>query len=69
MTNHAVRLESAGAAVTVVSAEQAVTDWSARYFGTWWKAAEADPASVSAGALVTARVDTREYDDIASAVT
>ncbi|MFH9575618.1 hypothetical protein ACH4MG_34405 [Streptomyces sp. NPDC017454] len=69
MSTHAVHLESAGAAVTVVSAEQAVTDWSARYFGTWWKAAEADPASVCAGALVTAGVDNREYDDIALAVT
>ncbi|MFC9469758.1 hypothetical protein [Streptomyces coelicoflavus] len=69
MSTHAVRLESAGAAVTVVSAEQAVTDWSARYFGTWWKAAEVDPASVCAEALVVGTVDDSEYDALALGVT
>ncbi|MEV0016729.1 hypothetical protein [Streptomyces tendae] len=69
MSTHAVRLESAGAAVTVVSAEQAVTDWSARYFGTWWKAAPVDPADVCAGALVTGSVDSDDYDSLALGVT
>ncbi|MFG2322893.1 hypothetical protein [Streptomyces sp. NPDC048568] len=69
MNTHAVRLESAGAAVTVACAERAVTDWSTRYFGTWWNAAGVDPASVCAGALVTGSVDNRAYDDIALAVT
>ncbi|MFE5262920.1 phosphoenolpyruvate carboxykinase (ATP) [Streptomyces coelicoflavus] len=69
MTAHAVRLESAGATVTVVSPERAVTDWSARYFGPWWKAAEVPSESVCAGAVVTAAVDTKQYDDVAFSVT
>ncbi|MFJ1607084.1 hypothetical protein ACIOHS_27480 [Streptomyces sp. NPDC088253] len=69
MTTHAVRLESAGAAVTVASAEQAVTDWSARYFGPWWKAAEVPPQGVCAGPLVVAEVDPGRYADESLAVT
>ncbi|WP_328427945.1 hypothetical protein [Streptomyces sp. NBC_00443] len=69
MTAHAVRLESAGASVTVVSSERAVTDWSARYFGPWWKAAEVPSESVCTGAVVTAAVDTSQYDDVSFAVT
>lgn len=69
MTAHAVRLESAGASVTVVSSERAVTDWSARYFGPWWKAAEVPSEGVCAGAVVTAAVDTSQYDDVSFAVT
>ncbi|MFJ4695178.1 hypothetical protein [Streptomyces sp. NPDC088766] len=69
MTAHAVRLESAGAAVTVVSADQAVTDWSARYFGPWWKAAEAPAQDVCAGPLVLAEVDADRYAEEALAVT
>ncbi|WP_320778177.1 hypothetical protein [Streptomyces sp. CRN 30] len=65
MTAHAVRLESAGASVTVVSPERAVIDWSARYFGPWWKAAEVPSEDVCAGAVVTAAVDTSQYDDVA----
>jgi hypothetical protein len=65
MTNHAVRLSSAGAAVTVVSTDQAVTDWMARYFGAWWHAAEAAPDSGRAGALLTARVDSQAYEESA----
>jgi hypothetical protein len=34
MPIHAVRLECAGAAVTVVSADQSVCRWVDRYFGT-----------------------------------
>ncbi|MEU1017521.1 hypothetical protein [Streptomyces sp. NPDC005898] len=69
MDSHAVRLESAGAAVTVVSAEQAVTDWSARYFGPWWKAGKVSPQDVCAGPLVIAEVDPGRYADEALAVT
>jgi hypothetical protein len=69
MTAHAVRLESAGAAVTVVSAERAVTDWSARYFGQWWKAAEVPPQGVCAGPVVIAEVDPGRYADESLAVT
>ncbi|WP_181803108.1 phosphoenolpyruvate carboxykinase (ATP) [Streptomyces shenzhenensis] len=69
MTTHAVRLESAGATVTVVSAERAVTDWSARYFGQWWKAAEVPPQGVCSGPLVVAEVDPGRYADESLAVT
>ncbi|MCN9241880.1 hypothetical protein NGF19_13945 [Streptomyces sp. RY43-2] len=69
MTTHAVRLEAADAAVTVVSTERAVTDWSARYFGPWWKAAGVPPESVCAGPLVTAEVDPDRYADAALEVT
>ncbi|MFB8777205.1 hypothetical protein [Streptomyces broussonetiae] len=69
MTAHAVRLESAGASVTVVSTDRAVTDWTARYFDPWWKAAEVPSDSVCAGAVVTAAVDTSQYDDVAFKVT
>ncbi|MGW5212914.1 hypothetical protein ACWEQO_17330 [Streptomyces sp. NPDC004051] len=69
MTAHAVRLESVGASVTVVSPERAVTDWSARYFGPWWKAAEVPAEGVCAGSLVTTTVDDSQYDSAAFAVT
>lgn len=69
MSSHAVRLEAAGAAVTVVSAERAVTAWSGRYAEPWWNAAEMPPESVCAGPLVTASVDRSAYDDLAFAVT
>ncbi|MGY3199667.1 hypothetical protein [Streptomyces sp. TE5632] len=69
MAAHAVRLESAGTSVTVVSPERAVTDWSARYFGSWWKAAEVPAEGVCAGPLVTATVDGDRYDDVSFAVT
>jgi hypothetical protein len=69
MNSHAVRLESAGADVTVVSAERAVTDWSARYFGPWWKAAELDARDVCAGPLVLAEVDPGRYADESLTVT
>lgn len=65
MTTHAVRLETAGAAVTVLSAERAVTDWAARYFGAWWQAADVLPGTVCAGPAVTASVDSREVEDVA----
>jgi hypothetical protein len=69
MTAHAVRLETAGASVTVVSPQQAITDWSARYFGPWWHAAEVPAESLCAGAMITAAVDTGQYHDASWAVT
>lgn len=68
MSMHAVRLECAGATVTVVSADQSFCRWVDRYFGTWWNAAEVDAASVCAGPLVTAIVDRDEYDAVALSV-
>ncbi|MDQ1019007.1 hypothetical protein [Streptomyces afghaniensis] len=68
MTTHAVRVEIAGAAVTIQSEEQYVTDWCDRYFGTWWKMTKADGRDVGTGAEVTAKVSTRDYDDIAHTV-
>jgi len=69
VTTHPVRLEAADAAVTVVSADRAVTDWTARYFGPWWQAADVPPESVCAGPLVVAEVDPGRYADAALAVT
>jgi hypothetical protein len=69
MSAHAVRLESAGASVTVASSNQAVTDWSARYFGPWWKAAEVPAEGICTGAVAFAAVDSGQYDDAAFAVT
>lgn len=69
MKSHAVRLESAGHSVTVVAAEQAVTDWSGRYFGPWWKAAALDARDVCAGAVVIAEVDRDRFGDESLAVT
>jgi hypothetical protein len=69
VTTHAVRLDAADAAVSVVSANKAVTQWTARYFGQWWKAAEVPADSVCAGPLVIAEVDPDRYADEALAVT
>ncbi|MET8830943.1 hypothetical protein ABZX40_29145 [Streptomyces sp. NPDC004610] len=69
MTPHAVRLETAGAAVTVVSTVKDVTDWTGRYIGPWWNAAETDPASICTGPLLTSTVDRKAYDDAAFLVT
>lgn len=69
MTSHAVRLEAAGAVVSVVSAERAVIDWVARYFGQWWRAVEVEPRSVGAGPLVLAEVDSGAYGEVSLAVT
>lgn len=65
---HAVRLEAADASVTVMSAERAVTDWTARYFGQWWKATEVDAESVCAGSVVTADVSPVHYENAALGV-
>ncbi|GAA1426388.1 hypothetical protein GCM10009601_35220 [Streptomyces thermospinosisporus] len=69
MTTHAVRLGVAGATATVVSAEKAVTDWTARYFGQWWNAALVAAEEAGKGSVVTAAVDSDRYDDAALSVT
>ncbi|GAA2733295.1 hypothetical protein [Streptomyces nogalater] len=65
MTAHAIRLETAGAPVTVVCTDKDVTDWTVRYIGPWWNAAEVAPESVSAGPVLTAAVDEGRYADVA----
>ncbi|OIJ89552.1 hypothetical protein [Streptomyces colonosanans] len=66
---HAVRLKAADASVTVMSAERAVTDWTRRYFGQWWRAAEVPAESVCAGPVVLAEVSPGRYADVSLAVT
>ncbi|MFI0923374.1 hypothetical protein [Streptomyces sp. NPDC021012] len=63
----ATRIATAdGQAVTVTSRSATVTDWAARYFGSWWNAVPAEPPI--SGALVSADVDSDEYEDIAATV-
>ncbi|MGV9913370.1 hypothetical protein [Streptomyces tendae] len=69
MTSHAVRLDAAGANAVVMSDDQAVTDWTARYLGSWWTAAPADAESARTGQVVTATVDSQYYEDIGVGVT
>ncbi|MGW1290162.1 hypothetical protein ACWDBD_17550 [Streptomyces sp. NPDC001118] len=68
MTSYATRLQAAEAAVIVLSADKAVTDWSARYFGPWWNAVDAKPESVCGGPLVVAEVDEEAYGEASLAV-
>ncbi|MFD4926742.1 hypothetical protein ACFWNE_36260 [Streptomyces goshikiensis] len=58
----ATRITAAPATVTVISADQTVTDWAARYFGPWWSATTIDPASVCAGTVIAADVDAEAYE-------
>ncbi|MFI9418119.1 hypothetical protein [Streptomyces werraensis] len=69
MTTHAVRLDVADATATVLSADQAVTDWAARYFGQWWNATEVPAQDVCTGSVVIATVDRDRYDEVALGVT
>lgn len=69
MTTYATRLDAADAAVTVVSSAQAVTDWSLRYFGPWWNAANVPPEEVCAAPLIVAEVDPPQYAETSLAVT
>ncbi|MFJ7130458.1 hypothetical protein [Streptomyces sp. NPDC098101] len=63
----ATRIATAdGQAVTVTSRTSAVTDWSARYFGSWWNAAPAEPPIT--GPVVSADLDSGEYEELARAV-
>ncbi|MFD6532118.1 hypothetical protein [Streptomyces sp. NPDC060184] len=57
-----------GQAVTVVSRKAAVTDWSLRYFGSWWSATAVDPADVN-GPVVAADVDPDQVDQMTAHVT
>ncbi|MEU6483567.1 hypothetical protein [Streptomyces sp. NPDC046887] len=64
----ATRITTAdGQSVTVISHSVGVTDWAARYFGPWWKAAPAEPPVT--GPVVSADVDPGGYDELAQAVT
>ncbi|MBX7551174.1 hypothetical protein K1Y78_24795 [Streptomyces sp. tea 10] len=69
MTSYATRLRAAEAAVTVLSADKEVTDWSTRYFGSWWNAANVKSESVCEGPLVIAVVDEDAYGVTSLAVT
>ncbi|MEU1409464.1 hypothetical protein ABZ471_45855 [Streptomyces sp. NPDC005728] len=69
----ATRIQADTATVTVASQTEAVTDWSARYFGPWWNAcADAAPGPGSladGGGLVLADVDPGRMDDITTLIT
>ncbi|MFE4669390.1 hypothetical protein ACFRI7_31665 [Streptomyces sp. NPDC056716] len=69
MTPHAVRLDIADATTTVMSADQAITDWTARYFGPWWNATPVAPDHITAGPAVIAGVDSDRYQHMALDVT
>jgi len=62
------RLRAGDAAVTVVSNTASVTDWSQRYFGSWWNAATEPGAGSGGGSCVHADVDQNAVDSIAMAV-
>ncbi|MFI8966986.1 hypothetical protein ACIGO8_33305 [Streptomyces sp. NPDC053493] len=63
----ATRIATAdGQAVTVTSRSKAVTDWAARYFGSWWNAATAEPPV--SGPVVSADVAPEEFVQIAADV-
>ncbi|MFJ1648203.1 hypothetical protein [Streptomyces sp. NPDC088258] len=59
----ATRLETAAAAVTVLSNRPEVTDWALRYFGPWWNATSMDDA-VCADGVVIADVEPTDYEEI-----
>lgn len=70
MTLTAIRIHADTAAVTVTSRTEAVTDWSLRYFGPWWNAADDDDPGrdglADGGGLVLADVDSARLDDMAT---
>ncbi|MFF1675700.1 hypothetical protein ACFVYG_06585 [Streptomyces sp. NPDC058256] len=65
---YAVRLHAAEAAVTVLSADRAVTDWCARYVRPWWDAFEVPADQKHTVPIVVARVDPGRYAEEAAAV-
>ncbi|MFF2653597.1 hypothetical protein [Streptomyces sp. NPDC058045] len=67
-TPTATRLHAADASVTVLSNTASVTDWSRRYFGSWWNAFEVPAESICTGPLVIADVDSSAYVDLAELV-
>ncbi|MFF9803057.1 hypothetical protein ACF1G3_37400, partial [Streptomyces rochei] len=60
---------AADASVTVLSNTSFVTDWTRRYFGSWWDAFEVPASSVCAGPLVTADIDDKTYAHLLTLVT
>ncbi|MEW2130336.1 hypothetical protein [Streptomyces sp. NPDC005435] len=68
-TPTATRLRAANASVTVLSNTPFVTDWTRRYFGSWWNAFEVPAESVCAGPLVTAGIDDGKYAETLALVT
>lgn len=65
---HAVRMNAAEAAVTVISTTKPVTDWCARYVQPWWDAAEVPADNACASPLLVAEVGTDLYEKIAMEV-
>ncbi|GGX36426.1 hypothetical protein [Streptomyces chryseus] len=66
---HATSVTTAdGQAVTVTSRSTTITDWAARYLGSWWTAAATDAADVT-GAVVCADVDAGEVAALSAIVT
>ncbi|MFD9356418.1 hypothetical protein [Streptomyces sp. NPDC060031] len=61
MSITATRITAGPAAVTVISADRAVTNWVLRYFGPWWSATTIDPSTVCAGTVVLANVGLDAY--------
>ncbi|MGW2724890.1 hypothetical protein [Streptomyces sp. NPDC001492] len=71
MSLTATRIHADTATVTVASHTEAVTAWSARYFGPWWNATSDTPASgplTDGGGLVLADVDPRRVAHITTLV-
>ncbi|GGW24348.1 hypothetical protein [Streptomyces alanosinicus] len=68
-TPTATRLHAADASVTVLSNTPFVTDWTRRYFGSWWNAFEVPASSVCADPLVTADIDDKTYAHLLTLVT
>ncbi|WP_282795042.1 hypothetical protein [Streptomyces sp. CC224B] len=68
-TTHAVRVEVAGATMTVVSDHDFVTGWCRRYFAPWWNVnALASQEDIGSGPVIIGTVDAGEYDFIARCV-
>ncbi|WP_312847391.1 hypothetical protein [Streptomyces sp. WAC07149] len=69
MSATAIRIHAADAAVTVISNDSSVTQWSGRYFGDWWNATAAEPTEESSGFVVLSDVDPKAYAAVARQVT
>ncbi|MFB7272989.1 hypothetical protein [Streptomyces sp. NPDC056244] len=67
-TTSATHIQTADATVTVLSNTRAITDWSRRYFGPWWNAADAPAQKPGAGPAVRADVDPVAYAELAGLV-
>ncbi|MCM1967760.1 hypothetical protein [Streptomyces sp. G1] len=69
MSTTAIRIQAADAAVTVISKDSSITEWSGRYVGDWWNATPAEPTEVCTGFVVLADVDPKAYGEVARQVT